>query len=203
MEIPNYDFNEDEYTNCKQLYPYMPKSSFRMLICGNSGSGKTNLLYHILMRPLVYYDQIHLYGKHLEQEKYRHMIKELNDFSNEVGYDIISYSNDEITLVTRRIDPNSQTIVISDDFVREKNKKLVDYFMQGRNKNCSGFHYSTPKDTRLNCTHYILDERPNKNEISRICNELAVTKDQYIKATKKPHSFLCIDKPMKRVKRNF
>ena len=152
MKIPNYDFNEDEYTNFKQLYLYVPKSTLRMLICGNSGSGKTNLLYHILMKPLVYYDQIHLYGKNLEQEKYRHMIKELNDFSNEVGYDIISYGNDEITLVTRRIDPDSQTIVISDDFVREKNqKKLVDYFMQGRNKNCSGFffylsqsHYSTP-----------------------------------------------------------
>ena len=145
MEIPNYDFNKDEYTNFKQLYPYMPKSTFRMLICGNSGSGKTNLLYHILMKPLVYYDQIHfiLYGKNLEQEKYRHMIKELNDFSNEVGYDIIFYSNDEITLVTKRIDPDSQTIEISDDFVREKNKKkLVDYFMQGRNKNCSGFFLS-------------------------------------------------------------
>ena len=142
MEIPNYDFNEDEYTNFKQLYPYMPKSTFRMLICGNSGSGKTNLLYHILMKPLVYYDQIHLYGKNLEQEKYRHMIKELNDFSNEVGYDIISYSNDEITPVTRRFDPDCQTIVIFDDFVCEKNqKKLVDYFMQGRNKNCSGFFF--------------------------------------------------------------
>ena len=108
MEIPNYDFNEDEYTNFKQLYPYMPKSTFRML---------ENLLYHILMKPLVYYDQIHLYGKNLEQEKYRHMMKELNDFSNEVGYDIISYSNDEITPVTRRFDPDSQTIVIFDDFV--------------------------------------------------------------------------------------
>ena len=64
----------------------MPKSTFRMLICGNSGSGKTNLLYHILMKPLVYYDHIHLYAKNLEQEKYRHMIKELNDFSNEGGY---------------------------------------------------------------------------------------------------------------------
>ena len=143
MEIPNCDFNEDEYTNFKQLYPYMPKSTFRMLICGNSGSGKTNLLYHILMKPLVYYDQIHLYGKNLEQGKDRHMIKELNDFSNEVGYDIISYSNDEITPVTRRFDPDSQTIVIFDDFVCEKNKKkLVDYFMQGRNKNCSGFFLS-------------------------------------------------------------
>ena len=71
------------------------------------------------------------------------MIKELNDFSNEVGYDIIFYSNcDEIILVTKRIDPDSQTIVISDDFVREKNQKqLVDYFTQGRNKNCSGFFF--------------------------------------------------------------
>ena len=60
MEIPNYDFNEDENTNFKQLYNFMPKSNFRMLICGNPGSGKTNLLYHILMKPLVYYDQIHL-----------------------------------------------------------------------------------------------------------------------------------------------
>ena len=55
MDISNYDFNEDENTNFKQLYKYMPKSNFRMLICGNSGSGKTNLLYHILMKPLVYY----------------------------------------------------------------------------------------------------------------------------------------------------
>ena len=48
------------------------------------------------------------------------MIKEFNDFSNEVGYDIMFYSNDEITPVTS-IDPDSQTIVIFDDFVCEKN----------------------------------------------------------------------------------
>ena len=29
MEIPNYDFNEDENTNFKQLYKYMPKSNLR------------------------------------------------------------------------------------------------------------------------------------------------------------------------------
>ena len=53
------------------------------------------------------------------------MIKELNDFSNEVSYDIISYSNDEITPVTRRFDPDSQTIVIFDDFFcKIKSKKI-------------------------------------------------------------------------------
>ena len=61
------------------------------------------------------------------------MTKELNDFSNEVGYDIISYSNGEITPVTS-IDPDSQTIVTS--------IKLIDYFMQGRNKSCSVLYLS-------------------------------------------------------------
>ncbi|CAH3149065.1 unnamed protein product, partial [Porites evermanni] len=102
MEIPNYDFNEDENTNFKQLYKYMSKSNFRMLICGNSGSGKTNLLYHILMKPLVYYDQIHLYGKNLEQEKYRHMIETMNDISSQVGYCIMHCNNDDIKPVNRK-----------------------------------------------------------------------------------------------------
>ena len=49
---------------------------------------QTSYINHILMKP-VYYDRIHLYGKNFEQEKYKHMIKEFNDFSNEVGYDIM------------------------------------------------------------------------------------------------------------------
>ena len=69
MEIPNYDSNDKGNNNYTQLYQYMPDNTFCMLICGGSGSGKTNLLYHILMKPLVYYDQIHLYGKNLEQQK--------------------------------------------------------------------------------------------------------------------------------------
>ena len=71
MEIPNYD-RHGKNTNFKRLYGYMPNDTFRMLICGNSGSGKTNLLYHMLMKPLLYYDRIHLYAKNLEQQKYKH-----------------------------------------------------------------------------------------------------------------------------------
>ena len=74
MEIPNYDSSDDE-NKYKQLYPYMPKDTFRMLICGNSGTGKTNLLYHMLMKPLLHYDEIYLYAKNLEQQKYRNLIK--------------------------------------------------------------------------------------------------------------------------------
>ena len=65
----------------------------------------------------------------------------------------VSYCNDEITLVTRRIDPDSKTIVISDDFVREKNQNklaLLIISFKGEIRIVRGFfylsqsHYSTP-----------------------------------------------------------
>ena len=208
MEIPNYDFYEDEYTNFKQIESYMPDKPFRMLICGNSGSGKTNTLYHMLMKPLVHYDEVHLYAKNLEQEKYRHMIETMNDLSENVGYDIIHYDNDEIIPVDS-LDSDNQKIVIFDDFICKKNQKpLIDYFIQGRHKNCSVIYlsqsfYSTPKDIRLNCSHFIVYDFPIKKERDMISRELNVTKNQYENATKNPYSFLYVDKPKKIVKKNF
>ena len=206
MEIPNYDFNEDENTNFTQLYRYMPDKPFRMLLCGNSGSGKNNLLYHMLMKPMVYFDKVHLYGKNLEQEKYKHMIETMNDISKQVGYGIIHYNNDEIKPVDS-LDSDSQKIVLFDDFICDKNQKpLIDNFIQGRHKNSSVIYLSqsyfkTPKDIRLNCSHYVVYEFPSNNERNLI--NFNVTKDQYEKATKKPYSFLYVDKLKKLVKRNF
>ena len=54
MEIPNYDSDGDGEKKFKQLFQYMPRDASRMLICGNSGSEKTNLLYHMLMKPLIH-----------------------------------------------------------------------------------------------------------------------------------------------------
>ena len=103
MEIPNYD-RHDKNNDFKQLYGYMPNDTFRLLICGNSGSGKTNLLYHMLMKPLLYYDQIHLYAKNLEQQKFKDMIQTLTDISNSVGYNVLFSSNDEIVPVEDLMD---------------------------------------------------------------------------------------------------
>ena len=75
MEIPNYDKKETTY-NFKQLYDYMPVRRFRMLICGKSGCEKTNTVLHMLIKPLIYYDKIYLYPKHIEQEKYTHIRKD-------------------------------------------------------------------------------------------------------------------------------
>ena len=209
MEIPNYDSNIDKTNSYKQLYQYMPDDTFRMLICGNSGSGKTNLLYHMLMKPLVYYDQIHLYGKNLEQQKYQDMISTFDDISQSVNYNVLVCSNDDIVPVENLMNDTAQKIVIFDDYVCDKNQKpLIDYFIRGRHKNCSIIYlsqsfYGTPKDIRLNCSHFCIYEFPSSNERNLISRELGVDKNQYINATNKPYSFLYVDKPKKLIRRNF
>ena len=136
------------------------------------------------------------------------MIETMNDISRQVGYDIMHYNNDEIKPVDS-LDSDSQKIVIFDDFICEKNQKpLIDYFIRSRHKNCSVIYlsqsfYKTPKDIRLNCSHYIVYDFPSTNERNLISRELNTTKDQYEKATRKPYSFLYVDKPKKMVKRIF
>ena len=209
MEIPNYDGEEDKDKKYRQLFDFMPSNIFRMLICGNSGSGKTNLLYHMLIKPLLYYDEIYLYARNLEQDKYQQLIKKMTGLSHKLGYEILHTSNDEIIPITEMDYEDNQKLVIFDDYVCEKNQKsLIDYFIQGRHKNCSVIYlsqsfYKTPKDIRLNCSHYCLYEFPSAREANRIASELGVDKETYKAATKQPYTFLYIDKPRKRIAKNF
>ena len=209
MEIPNYDTNTKN-KKFKQLYSFMPNDTFRMLICGSSGSGKTNLLYHMLIDPMFYYDKIYLYAKNLEQEKYQNLMNEMNEASNEeAGYKIMEVSNDKIIPVTHLPYEDNQKIVIFDDYVCEKNQReIVDYFIQGRHKNCSVIYlsqsfYKTPRDIRLNCSHYCIFEFPSARERNMISSELGIDKEKFKKATKEKFTFLYVDKPKKKVKRNF
>ena len=210
MEIPNYD-DDTKNKIFKQRYSFMPNDTFRMLICGNSGSGKTNFLYHMLIEPLLYYDEIHLYAKNLEQEKYQNLMNKMNELSrgSGYGYDIMTVSNDKIIPIKDVDYEDNQKIIIFDDYVCEKNQRqIVDYVIQGRHKNCSVVYlsqsfYKTPRDIRLNCSHYCIYEFPSSRERNMISSELGVDKEKFKKATKKPFSFLYVDKPRKKVKRNF
>ena len=207
MEIPNYDCG-NEQNDYKQLYNYMPNQTFRMLMAAPSGGGKTNLLFHMLTKPLLYYDRIYLYAKNLEQEKYQNLMKTFEPIRKEVGYDILVCNNDEITPVENMGD-NGQCLIVFDDFICEKNQKpLIDYFIRGRHKNCSVIYlsqsyYKTPKDIRLNCSHFCVYDFPSSNERNLISRELGVNKEDYMQATKKPYSFMYVDNPRKIVKRNF
>ena len=200
MEIPNYDTNDNPDKKYKQLFPYMPSDTFRMLICGNSGRGKTNLLYHMLIKPLLYYDEIYLYARNLEQDKYQKLIQKMRELSSQLGYEILHVSNDAITPVTEMDYEDDQKLVIFDDYVCDKNQRqLIDYFIQGRHKNCSVVYlspsfYKTPKDIRLNCSHYCLYEFPYRGNPTEYHLSWELKKKIIKQQLKNPiHSFMLIN----------
>ena len=214
VSLTNYDsFSEAGYGDCssdngfKQRYIYMPDKPFRMLICGPSGAGKTNLLTNILLKPLIQYDKIYLYAKFLEQPKYQYLRDRLEEVSRIVGYDVMECSNDEV-LALDELPSGNQKLVVFDDFLCEKQNRLIDYFIRGRSKNCSVIYlsqsfYKTPKDIRLNCSHFCLFDAQDTREASAITKQSGVRPEQYESATREPYSFLYVDKPGKRCANNF
>ena len=134
MEIPNYDV-DIKNKKFKQLYSFMPNQIFRFLIAGASHTGKTNMLFHVSIEPLIYYDEIHLYAKNLEQDKYQILINKMNEISKQTGHDVMKVSNGAIISIKDLAYEDNQKIIIFDDHVCEKNQKeIVHYFIQGRQK---------------------------------------------------------------------
>ena len=206
MKIPNYDSGCNNDSNFRRLLPCMPSDTFRMLICGPSGCGKTNVLMHMLYN-LLYYDKIYLFSKNLEQPKYRQLLETFRPISEEVGYDVIEESNGDVVLL-ESLDNDNQKIVIFDDFVCERNQKpLIEYFIGGRHKNCSVIYlsqsyYLTPKDIRLNCSHFCIFDSPSNAETA-VCREVNVPKKRFESVTSEPYSFAYIDKTKKTMRKNF
>ena len=64
-------------------------------MCGPSGCGKTNTLMHMLYN-LLYFDNIYLFSKNLGQPKDRKLLETFEPISEEVGYQVIEASDDEI-----------------------------------------------------------------------------------------------------------
>ena len=144
-----------------------------------------------MILSLLCYDEIFLYAKNIDQEKYQILINEMNKKNKGAGYDIMTVSNDKIIPIKDLGYEDNQKLVIFDEYVCEKNQRqIVNYFIQGRHKNCSVIYlsqsfYKTPRDIRLNCSHYCIYDFPSSRERNMISSELGVDKQKYKKATKK------------------
>ena len=161
---------------------------FRILIIGPSGLGKTNTLLHLidLFHPL---DKIYLYAKDTDEGKYQYLInkreqagiKNLND-----PHAFIEYSSDmndvleDINNYNKKRD--EKALIIFDDMIAdimrsEKFKAIVKKpFIRCRKLNISivfitQSYFRTPKDGKLNSTHYMLMKIGNKKELKNIAEE--------------------------------
>ena len=157
----------------------------RILIIGPSGSGKTNTLLHLInnFHPI---DKIYLYTKDLQEDKYKYLInireqaglKNLNDPKA-----FIEYSNDMNDVLDNinnyKKNRDKKALIIFDDMIadimRSENFKGIvkELFIRCRKLNISivfimQSYFRTPKDARLNITHYILKKIGSKNELKNI-----------------------------------
>ena len=194
-----------------------------MLIIGPSGSGKTNALLHLInnFHPI---DKIYLYAKDTDEKKYQYLInkreqaeiKNLND-----PHAFMEYSNDmndvleDINNYNKK--RNKKVLIIFDDMIAdimrsEKFKVIVqELFIRCRKLNISivfitQSYFRTPKDARLNSTHYILMKMDNKKELKSIAekNSSHIDFKEFLKiynhCTRDPYSFMMVDtRPTARV----
>ena len=94
INFGNY-VNENK-TKHNKNWPYIPDHSYRILIIGGSGSGKTNLLLNLIENQADI-DKIYLYAKDPYESKYQCLVNKresvgINHFKNPKAF--IDYSND-------------------------------------------------------------------------------------------------------------
>ena len=211
----------DIVSNKKKISSENDDWPFRMLIIGPSGSGKTNTLLHLIdkFHPI---DKIYLYTKDTDEEKYQYLINEreqagiknLND-----PHAFIEYSNDMNDVLEDIYNYNKKRDKEIADIMRSGKFKAIvkELFIRCRKLNISialitRSYFRTPKDARLNSTHYILMKIGNKKELKIIAEENSGHLDfnDFLKiykyCTNEPYSFMMVDiRPTARVtfKKNF
>src|SRR5438132_5565420 len=116
LPIPDNGYNNK--------YKHIPQWPFRLLICGSSGAGKTNLLLNLILQYLNY-DRLFVYAKDLSEPKYEYLQELFNDDdvdneedSEEEEEEVSAaalFSSDDKVISVDDLDANKQNLIVFDD----------------------------------------------------------------------------------------
>tara|TARA_R110000868_G_scaffold31179_2_gene114379 strand:+ start:1088 stop:1789 length:702 start_codon:yes stop_codon:yes gene_type:complete len=202
----------------KQHNPHFDKHHiklpFRMIIAGNSGSGKTQTLLNILYNMPDTFEKIFITTKCKNEPLYEFLEEKLKDKGLKITEGIENLPDLD------KFDKEEQTLIILDDLVNEparQQRPIADYFIRARKKNASLIYisqsfYAVPKIIRDNITYLIIKQVSSMKNLTMIAREcsLGIDKKQlteiYKDATKNKQDFLMIDlegEPEERFRKNF
>lgn len=194
---------------------FMPDPPFRMLMCGGSGSGKTNVLINMITQYLDF-DKIYVYTKHLDQSKYKWLQEFIQTIEEDPEIQEVadlpigvfrSHIKDMVPLDT--LDKEKRNLIIFDDLLLEKDQRpMIEMYIRGRHKNASVIYlaqsyFAVPKEIRQNCTAFIIFDIPSQRGLNMIladhCGDIDrdELKDIFRQATSEEFGFLYVDTTVK------
>lgn len=177
------------------------KLPFRMIIAGNSGSGKTQTLLNLLYNMPDTFEKIFIVTKNKDEPLYNYL-------EDKLGKDGLTIKEGITELPDLdALDKEQNNLIVLDDLVNEPTKQqrpVCDYFIRARKKNCSIIYisqsfYAVPKLIRDNISYLIIKQVSSMKNLTMICREcsLGIEKKQlkkiYDDATQSKQDFLLID----------
>jgi len=177
------------------------KLPFRMIIAGNSGSGKTQTLLNLLYNMPNTFEKIFIVTKCKAEPLYEFLEDKLGEDGLTIKEGISELPDVD------SLDKTQNNLIVLDDLVNESAKAqrpIADYFIRARKKNASIIYisqsfYAVPKLIRDNISYLIIKQVSSMKNLTMICREcsLGIDKKQlkkiYDDATQSKQDFLLID----------
>lgn len=184
-EVENF-YNKKEvqifcpkYTNPNYNPNTMPfKHPMRGIICGASGSGKSNVLLDFLNKTMGTWNSIKIFTQDKKEPLYEYLLSKIEAPTLEIFEGIDAFNNYDIKEELK----HGQHIIIFDDFVIEsekKQQKISELFIRGRKMSDNGIsmlylsqnYYGIPGTIRKQATHLILKKVSGKRDIGSILKD--------------------------------
>lgn len=167
------DFNIP--TNTRKHHEIFPNNIF-CVIAGSTGSGKTNLLVHLLKEEnLLNYSHVYVYSATLHQPAYEHLKEYYNTLEKLIKQKLnqsirIAHFFDVDTDIQNpsELDKDKNHVMIFDDVMMEHQDIIKQYFCQGRHSNvnvfylCQSLHKLAKHCIRDNANMFILFRQDDK-----------------------------------------
>lgn len=173
---------------------------FRMIICGASGSGKTNWLLDLIHRMSGTFTNIVICLRSKDEPLYNFLEKKIPEGLS--FYEVQSSSD-----IPNLDDLEPQTLIVFDDLVqagKDVQTKIAEYYIRARKKMVSCVYiaqsyFAIPKIIRQQAGYIVLKKINSSKDLSLILKEFPLDiklddlKRIYIEASKGIEQFLLID----------
>lgn len=178
LTVHNFDLCSNRNKKVPKRHGELLPNSIRCIICGPSNCGKTNVLMSLLEDPNgLRFENVYIYSKSLEQEKYRYLQSVLSSIK---GMGFYKYSTSDELIDPKNVKPNS--IFIFDDVICDKQNNIRSYFCMGRHKNVDCFYLTQtftriPKHLIRDNANFIIIFKQDDMNLRHIFNDYAVACD--------------------------